>query len=315
VPLDAAAPVPVLYISAWGRSGSTIIDNVLGGYPGVFSAGELHHLWGRGLRHKRHCGCGLPLPRCPHWRAVLDAAYGADRPNPRAVLALQRQVVRTRQTAKLWLGSPSAAAREYADLIAPLYRGLAEVTGARLVVDSSKLPAEAALLPHAPGVRPHLLHLVRDPRAVAYSWSRATPNPDRPKTMMSRHSPTVSTARWLAWNTMTEASATLAAYRGRRLRLRYEDFVAAPRDRIGEILSLTGQPDGPGPFLDERTVRLAPNHTVSGNPSRFSSGDVRIAPDDAWRRGLPLRAYVTVTALALPLLPRYGYPLMGALPA
>ena len=37
------------------------------------------------------------------------------------------------------------------------------------------------------------------------------------------------------------------------------------------------------PFDDERTVRLAPNHTVSGNPSRFTTGSVRIEADDAWR--------------------------------
>jgi hypothetical protein len=312
--LDATAAcgfdVPVLYISGWGRSGSTIIDNTLGAYPGVASVGELHHLWGRGLLWKRGCGCGVPVRSCPFWRDVLDAAYGRDRPDPREVLALQTDVTRARRTPSLWFGSPPQAARDYAAVIAPLYRAIAHVSGARLVVDSSKFPAEAALLPEVAGVRPYLLHLVRDPRAVAFSWSRSTPHPDRPGRMMRRHSAAVSSWRWLTWNALTELTAP--GYGDRRLLLRYEDFVADPRGRMESLLRLAGLPSSGGPFLDERTVRLAPNHTVSGNPSRFRSGEVRITPDDAWRERLPSRDWLVATTLSLPLLARYGYPIRRA---
>jgi Sulfotransferase family len=299
--------VPVLYISSWGRSGSTIIDNVLGAYPDVLSVGELHHLWGRGLLWKRACGCGVPVRSCPFWTDVLDAAYGSDRPDPRAMLELQGEVTRTRRTPSLWFSSPPAAAREYAAVIAPLYRAIAEVSDARLVVDSSKFPAEAALLPEVAGVRPYLLHLVRDPRAVAYSWSRRTPHPDRPARLMRQHSAAVSSLRWLTWNALTELTA--AGYGGRRMLLRYEDFVADPRGQTEALLGLAGLRPHDGPFLDERTVRLAPNHTVSGNPSRFRSGEVRIAPDDEWRERLPGPSWLIATALSLPLLTRYGYPM------
>jgi hypothetical protein len=260
---------------------------------------------------------------CPFWSAVLKAAYGAKPPDPRAMLALQRGATRARRTPSLWFGSPSSQAREYAAVMAPLYRAIATVSGARLVVDSSKFPAEAALLHEMAGVRPYLLHLVRDPRAVAYSWSRPTPHPDRPGRLMRQHSPTVSTLRWLGWNALTELTA--AGYRDRALRLRYEDFVADPRARIQDLLRLVGLEPPTGPFLDDRTVRLAANHTVSGNPSRFRAGNVRIRPDDAWRERLPRRAWLIATALSIPLLARYRYPVrrtragvtragMGALP-
>ena len=61
-----------------------------------------------------------------------------------------------------------------------LYRAIGEVTGARLIIDSSKVPSGAALLSHA-GVEAHLLHVVRDPRVVAYSWQRPKAHRDRPK--------------------------------------------------------------------------------------------------------------------------------------
>ena len=71
--------VKVMYIAGWGRSGTTIVDNILNSYDGVFSTGELFYLWSRGLIEKRKCGCGVPFPRCALWGDILDAAFGAER--------------------------------------------------------------------------------------------------------------------------------------------------------------------------------------------------------------------------------------------
>jgi hypothetical protein len=57
-------------------------------------------------------------------------------------------------------------------------------------------------------------------------------------------------------------------------------------------------------------VELSPNHTVSGNPSRFTTGAVRIERDDEWIAAQTSEDRWATTALTLPLLLRYGYPLM-----
>lgn len=124
---------------------------------------------------------------------------------------------------------------------------------------------------------------------------------------MTLQRPGLSTVRWLAWNAYIEATAL--GYAGRVLRVRYEDFAADPRAEVRRLLASVEMAAEPGPFLDERTVLLARNHTVAGNPSRFRCGAVPIRPDDAWRERLPRRSRRAVTALSLPLLPRYRYPL------
>ena len=43
------ARATVLYIGGMGRSGSTLVDRVLGQAPGVCSVGELVFLWERGV--------------------------------------------------------------------------------------------------------------------------------------------------------------------------------------------------------------------------------------------------------------------------
>lgn len=297
----------VLYIAAWGRSGTTIVDNILNGYEGVFSAGELRLLWQRGIIERRDCGCRTPLPECTLWAEVLRRAYRGTTLEPQGVTSLQRQAARIRHTPALLRRPWSDHARRYADHLGRLYRAIHEVTGAALIVDSTKTPAEAALVAGLAGVDAYLLHMVRDPRAVAHSWSRPTRHLDRDELMMG-HSPLGSTTSWLAWNALIERVA--GAYAGRRLRLRYEDFAADPQERVETVIRFTRTRVGAGPFITPRLVRLDPNHTVAGNPRRFLTGDIHIRLDDAWLRDPRAGIRHGVAALGLPYLLRYGYPLV-----
>lgn len=317
-PRDAAlrsgAPVKVLYIIGWGRSGSTIMDNLLGAMDGFFSTGELTYIWERGLLEGRRCGCGRSLATCEVWSAVLARGFdgSAGRSvDPAKVVAWQREVVRVRHT---WSLLRRARARRdappvlqaLAEVTGRLLEAVAEVTGARVIVDSSKRPSDAALLRLVPGVAPYFVHLVRDPRAVAYSWQRrkAQPDRDRPADMVP-HGPIDSTLSWLGWNLAAEA---LRFGNHRSVLVRYEDFVTRPEDALARIARMVGEPNARLP-LEEGRARLAPNHTVSGNPSRFTTGTVELREDREWITRQGRRDRLAVTALALPLMHRYGYPL------
>ncbi len=304
----------VLYIAGWGRSGTTILDNILGGYDAVATAGELYYLWRRGLVQRRRCGCGKPLVDCAFWGGVLAVAYRGKPPAARQTAAVQRQSIRVRDTRRLSRGGFDAAAARYRDEVARLYAALGTVTGAELIVDSSKTPSGAAVLARCHNVEPYLLHMVRDPRAVAHSWTRATAQPDRRvPAQMRRHTTAASTATWVAWNVLVEDLAR-DSYSGRASRLRYEDFVANPRGTVEGLLGFAGVPATGSPFTGERTVELATNHTVSGNPGRFRTGAIELRPDDGWRSAQPRRRRLVSTALALPLLHRYGYPVQPRVP-
>src|SRR2546423_11254588 len=63
----------ILYIAGWGRSGTTLFDNILGQLDGFFSGGELRYVW-----EGRLCGCGVLVSECEIWSEVLDDAFGAD---------------------------------------------------------------------------------------------------------------------------------------------------------------------------------------------------------------------------------------------
>ena len=145
----------------------------LGDVPGVEALGEVVHLPERALRDDELCACGLAFSHCPFWVAVGKSAFdGWDRVDADELIALRHEVVRTRHLPRLLAGSPTSGGRLRRDALVErldaLYRAAAEESGARLLVDSSKMPAWAALVAHA-DVDVHFLHVVRDPRGVAYS--------------------------------------------------------------------------------------------------------------------------------------------------
>jgi hypothetical protein len=305
----------VVSIIGGTRSGSTIIDNILGEYDGFFSTGELHYLWERGLIQGRKCGCGRKLRECEVWSQVIDRVFEdpqLSRMGAAGVVLLQRRTVRTRHTAKLLRSAnvgqeKSVYARDYARIANRLYTSIAEVTGSRVIVDSSKRPSDAALVRRLPGITSYVVHLVRDPRAVAFSWlSKKEEFDSEAATYMPQHGSLYTSIRWLGINAM----ANIVRFReplGQAFLVRYEDFVAQPRTVIEGIVSAVGESTERTPFMDERAVFLAANHTVSGNPSRFRTGVVQLCEDRDWRHGLGGGSRLVTTAVSMPLLRHYGY--------
>ena len=65
-----AAPVRVVYIMGYGRSGSTVLDTVLGNVDGVESVGELANVARSGWRGEEPCACGRLARDCSFWSSV-----------------------------------------------------------------------------------------------------------------------------------------------------------------------------------------------------------------------------------------------------
>jgi hypothetical protein len=298
----------VLCVTGWCRNGSTIIGNILGEVPGFCHVGELHFLWKNavGMGANNRCGCGAALTDCPVWSRVLAAQLppGSALDSYAATMtAQQRAYVRTRHTWRVRRRGPHCdAIGEHADRMARTYQAVADLTGARVIVDTSKIVGEAALLPWVDGITPYYVHLVRDPRAVACSWRQ-------PKDYVYALSATTSTAYWSGFNL---ASREITRHSpGNSLFLRYEDFIADPAASVGALLRLCGADPGANPVRGN-VVDLHANHTVTGNPDRFRTGTTVIRDtDDAWRHELPAAAKLAVLALSWPLFGRYGYRYRG----
>ena len=295
----------VISIIGWGRSGSTLLDRMIGSVPGAFSTGELRYLDER-LLHGGTCGCGAPVRECPVWSAVLARAESTTL-DPDVAIHLLNRFARARHTqALLRMDSDDAAATAglstLVDHLDGRYAAIETVSGAQLIVDSSKFPSHAALLRLIPSVEPFFVQLVRDPRAVAYSWSRPKESPDH----LPRYSSVFSSAKWVQWNLACEKIKDTVG-RDRYVTVRYEDLVADPRATLARLLAMAGHDADADKVVGDGEAALGVAHTISGNPDRFVTGPVKIREDSRWHQSLPVTPWSIATTLTAPLLPRYGY--------
>jgi hypothetical protein len=303
----------VVYIGGCTRSGSTLVDRMLGQLPGFVSTGEFGLITTHSLAENRLCGCGQRFFDCPYWRAVGTAAFGGwDSPAVRELAALHPRVTRQRHLVKLALprlfpGFSSKVGR-YRELIERLYTAVESVSGSEVVVDSTKAPAYAMVLRGIPGIDLRILQLVRDSRGTAYSATkRQTMRDSVDRTVYKhRYPPVVITLRWIVYHTIFE----LMAKRGtRRMLVRYEDVVRSPREALARIaqfagFSLRGKDLD---FVSDGQVSFRQDHTAVGNDSRLQAGTVPLREDDAWRTKLAPSSRLVVTLLSWPLLKRWRY--------
>lgn len=303
----------IVYIAGWGRSGSTILDNLLGQVDGFVSTGELHNLWDRGILRNRSCGCGTPLSRCPFWRDVFVAAFGGiGRVDVRSVMAAQRRIHTRHAVAALRSMRAGTVLEnyEYASHLHNLYGGIEQTSGASVIVDSSKFPTDAIVAAGLPGHEVYVVHLVRDPRAVAYSWRRRKRAPDKNTNqgLLTRVGMVRSTAVWVCYNAVISVLTKSAVGSSRYLLLNYEDLASDPDSALRRVMALLGEAARPGPTVTrDGWTSLRATHTASGNPGRFQSGATRIKLDDEWRRLMSPAQILAVSTLALPQLRATGY--------
>lgn len=302
----------VVFVVGMARSGSTLLTALLNGADGLAGLGEVHVYW-EIADSDRKCGCGRRLAECPVWSGLRraleregvdptrmrDAFHAYVRPRPGSLL---RRLRASRG------GEDGAWLRDYAETMERAYRELAAGTGAEILVDSSKLPAAADLMSGQEGLDVRLIHLVRDPRAVAHSLARRGKTASRiPGVASLRYLVAALRAGldWLLRNAYIEIRLRRRSGEPYEL-VRFEDLTASPRERLDRLLAFcgAGREDG---FLDRDVVVLGENHILTGDASRFDRGEVKIAPQDSWRTAMPLHARLATSLIALPLLRRYGY--------
>jgi Sulfotransferase family len=295
----ARAAIDVVYLLGMPHSGTTLLSNLLGEFEGCVSIGELCFLWKRWVTGEGRCGCGRPFRECPFWHRVLVEGFGEGLdPRPLAELSHRLNVTRQLPAAIAWAAGHGAGARDvdrYRAALARLYPTIAKVAESPIVIDSSKAPGIAMLLDDVPGIRAYVVHVVRDSRGALFShrWRGSPKLPGRSKLLL-----------WDIWHLFAELRWSRHP---RYIRVRYEDFVAAPEDTLKRILAFLGHPARRSPMLARDRARLGPHHTVDGNPNRFTTGEIRLSQDIRWQDELSFRDRALAMAMTGPLLLRHGY--------
>lgn len=316
--IGMADDIKVLYIGGYSRSGSTLLLRLLGEYTGIVAVGELFDIWERSYIQNQLCGCGRGFRECPFWIDVTAHAFGC---LPGEVPAGELNDMRSRvqgyvKMPILWRPEFRSASyrtrlRTYGSVLGRLYKAVLEVSGSEIIIDSSKVPQYARVLAEVDGLELHMVHLVRDSRATAFSWQRRRVRPEitSARTYMDVHSVVRSAVEWNVFNYLL--STRRISYASYTL-IRYEDLIANPRDELGRIMGALCDAGVQPRAQYAIPGRLGISHTASGNPDRFKVGHLDISLDAEWMDAMSSLDRAIVTALTAVGLARYHYPLLAS---
>lgn len=304
----------VLYVGGMPRSGTTLLDLMLGQLPGHCDVGELFYLWQAGVQRNQLCACDKRFADCPFWSEVGRRAFGGwDAVDAQQMMALQSSVDTSRHIPQILLARflPRFRRRleEYTDLLLRVYSAVLAVSGEAVVVDSTKRPSTAFVLWRSSRIDLRLVHMLRDPRAVVYAWTKtvAVPQGAGPRDHLKLRSPWQIARRWVTVNLMIAALGRLGAP---LVRLRYEDLVGDAADELRRVSALTVQETGTlGElrFLDGGELQTARSHTLVGGRVRMHAGSMRLRLDEEWRSRLSGRRRIFVSVVTWPTRRIFGY--------
>jgi hypothetical protein len=276
----------IIYIVSDARSGSTLLDQLLGAHPDIRTVGEIHHLVAYATKdrsrydpvHPLQCTCGEELLQCRFWTQVenhLGRPLATLRMKPRFLDRKRRYKLRPFLRKKLQraletqppgildraiqslFAVPSLARDSYA-----VFDAIFAATDAQYIVDASKSMDRFRILAAAHPERIRLILLSRDYRGVVFS-------------KMKRGRPLEAGARnWV--NTMSRMKDLAASIPDDRLhRVRYEDLCLDPKSEMQKLCGFLSLP-----FSPEMLIRPdADIHHIGGSPSKFQEGRREIKQD------------------------------------
>jgi len=284
-----------------------MLDIMLGSHHSCIGVGELSHFT-HVRKMSRTCSCGELVSDCEFWSKVYNLWLKAvgkqsiehyqDHQRSFEKLRSMPRLVRTKR-------SKRADFSRYAHITKALYQAIDEVAGARIIVDSSKNPARAYALDCIRGVKVFPIHLVRDSRAVVWSYIKRRHPAETIGTLQLLLSPTL----WrtiLDWNLQNELTRRLINKFERSLVIRYEDLVRQPDRELevgGKMIGIDMDEVVSNICNDEEILT---GHLVAGNKTRKNTA-IRLEPDFSWRKKMPRPAQRISYLCTAIIARRYGY--------
>ena len=302
-------PITIIYITGCGRSGSTLIDIILGNHPEIESLGELSNLISSGWIKHEYCGCGKRGNNCPFWfdiRMTWNKLTGVK--SIKKYLDIQNTYENYLHWPRLLKERliKSNKFRAYIQYSKSLFEAISAVSGKYFLVDSSKNPGRAFALSMIPGIKLKTIHLVRDGRGVVWSKMKAFEKNEENglQTKINPAPAWLTSLRWLVVNLASELVSYYLAPNA--IRIHYEDFVENPQNvlnKIGHFLQIDLN------ALADAVASRQPmsiRHTIAGNRMRMG-GVIHLKKDYEWQKKLSERDKKIFRLIAGFLAKKYGY--------
>lgn len=283
-------PLKIIYILSHSRSGSTILDVLLGQHPEICSAGELRNLYRYGFLEKQFCSCGEKVVSCVFWKELSSIFFGKLGSNN--IEQLQNNLFhfeRRRSLPFTYFFRRQSSWHMYKTQLLTLYQTLAELTEKRVIVDSSKNALRCywlTKLAKEGKIKLFPVFLLRDGRGVIWSHKKTIKKAPEKGVQMEFTSKTAlkTTLTWLSTNLEAELISQVSS-NCPVLELRYEDMCSDFEHTLTKFFGALRIDPDPVLRIVTEALTFSPFHLVSGNRLRMKK-TLRFQPDLEWKQKL-----------------------------
>lgn len=279
----------IIYVLSNGRSGSTLLDLLLGMHSQVWTMGEAQILPWDVKENRLPCGCGSPVIECDFWQPVLgdiplgQGKYSIEYFRERHTGGKAVRIIHILDMLLFKMPSRGRrlAAEEYAVVNDTYFRVVKKRAEdycnkkIEWLVDSSKDIYRLFWLSASQKFEIKVIFLTKDPRGFVFSMTKANINNHQKLIRFS--------LRWLVENSLFLFLCKTPLLVQNYLHIRYEDLTSSPAQSMTKISDFLGI-NYDNVNLDN--FREYVNHAVAGNPMRQESEN-KISLDEKWRKNLP----------------------------
>jgi hypothetical protein len=235
----------IIYIAGYGRSGSTLLDIILGDHPRAISLGETVRIIEDYLNPDSTCSCGVRLNECSFWSKIINRIYPAQTEEELIKIKENQRTIESKFGLFRIVGPFYSSAKErYTFLINDFFNTVFDESHKDVVIDSSKSAYGAAWRAYALSkyckYPIKIIHLTRDGKSVVASKLRGD---NRKLRMGINHVQSMAALRGIiGWNiaNLIMGITKILVKKDSYLFIQYERFIHEPQKVLREIESFTG---------------------------------------------------------------------------
>ena len=287
----------------YGRSGSTLLDIILGDNKHIVTTGALdnYHIW---VNKNLKCACDKKIRECEYWGLVYkDTKFSDDD------IKLVREMDSFRSFFTVNRKKFHQNVKKYIRLNNTLLKSITTHFRKNVIVDSSKTTLDCIYRPimflKYCNVDLKPIFLIRNPRGVVWSAMKKHGSPERDKkdTMFFRFLRTL-----ISWNLTNLLTILITkVFLKEFLFIKYEDFCKNP---INELLRIKKFTKSEIDNVANKITNQYPidiGHNIGGNRLRFAKSIDSIQLDESWKENMPKFYFYIVTIISYPLIKYFKY--------
>ena len=303
--------IKLIYIASNGRSGSTLLDLLMGAHSNVWTLGEFQILPWEIKTPRQVCGCGKPVLECDFWAAIIQ--------NHKDIL-LNGTIHRFRHTHQFgrvirWDEIPfflvthlkQSATRERAIkdhgiqnaiVMRNVLEKAREHKGQQVswLVDASKDHYRLMWLYQSGIFDIRVIHIVKEPRAFVYSMTKKDSG-----WLQIRKSVRMA-GRYIVENYLIDRVFAGTVRRHTHwCNIRYEDLARRPENTLQMLCEWLRLPPDPDICSKFRGLQ----HGISGNDMRYKNTPIEL--DENWKQNLPILLQKVIYGMTFFSARKYGY--------